>query len=647
MLWGENSSGRFDHKESRGGFAFMIFGFASFLVTFRRWELELPRRRSKILRRSEPFDVAEWSDAIPAFDDDEEEVVIDSEDYDDLMSDEQLAELPGWLASALALHGNSTTRTLADLTEREAEAITERYLSDSKKTQLDVACTLDVSLARASQLETQARNKLTPVDESFGDLVVIPRRRVPSKQRLWYAAGNRRKKINKVGAYRDSGDHFPEVSMTQLEAQEALVMRYLVKDVGYFYFKDDLELDDDALATIVARHGRVLAQKRETLQAKGDALMRHLGGRHNIDAFRQIIRQQPTLLGLATATIDEKMAFIKTNYDVDTPEKIVHCLLRAPGLLTSSIELTLEPALESLRDLVKDSTVIKKMMREAPQIARSPHIETNADLLTAWLYDGDADSVLVDKILARVPGVLALKPETLDTRLDGLQDLFSRRRKMKKKDNKTPRAAVERWPRILLYRRTSILKMKALLVETLGKGTDIAAIAARCPSVFARSKPAISAVLAYLIRDVNLGSHRARKVVERRPQALTLNIETNLKPALAFLRDSLHLDNAGLADLVFKYPEVLGLSIEKNLKPKLAFLDDVANGCFPESGHDALTAKRAAVLTHPPILGYSLERRLRPRINELRTVYDVPFDGITRFLPLSETSFRAKLETLA
>ncbi|KAK7242273.1 serralysin-like protein [Aureococcus anophagefferens] len=43
------------------------------------------------------------------------------------------------------------------------------------------------------------------------------------------------------------------------------------KRVGYFYFRDELQVDEETLSRVLAQHGPVLSQRRDTLQRKGGA----------------------------------------------------------------------------------------------------------------------------------------------------------------------------------------------------------------------------------------------------------------------------------------------------------------------------------------------------------------------------------------
>ncbi|KAH8044924.1 hypothetical protein JL721_12728 [Aureococcus anophagefferens] len=135
-------------------------------------------------------------------------------------------------------------------------------------TQLECSLRLDLSLARVAQLERAARRKL----ETTGEIREL-----------------------------ESDD------ARRALAEGSLMLTLFEKRVGYFYFRDELQVDEETLSRVLAQHGPVLSQRRDTLQRKGEALREAL----DLDAaLRRLVSSQPTILGLNADALAAKIAWL-------------------------------------------------------------------------------------------------------------------------------------------------------------------------------------------------------------------------------------------------------------------------------------------------------------------------------------------------
>ena len=92
-------------------------------------------------------------------------------------------------------------------------------------------------------------------------------------------------------------------------AEGRLMLGVMERRVGYFYFRDELGLDEVTMSRLLAHHGAVLSQRRDTLAEKGASLRRHL----NLDEneLKKLIRVQPTLLGHNATQLQRKIEWLR------------------------------------------------------------------------------------------------------------------------------------------------------------------------------------------------------------------------------------------------------------------------------------------------------------------------------------------------
>ena len=239
--------------------------------------------RMRATRRSaadEPLDV--WADAVSAFDGDDDE-----EAYYGLSPPRP--DAPPWLHAAIVAAGGDAELALAPLTDREADVLLERYWMEPS-TQLECSLRLDLSLARVAQLERAARRKL----ETTGEIREL-----------------------------ESDD------ARRALAEGSLMLTLFEKRVGYFYFRDELQVDEETLSRVLAQHGPVLSQRRDTLQRKGEALREAL----DLDdaALRRLVSSQPTILGLNADALAAKIAWLAARCGVPR-RRLGDACVRCPQL---------------------------------------------------------------------------------------------------------------------------------------------------------------------------------------------------------------------------------------------------------------------------------------------------------------------------
>lgn len=432
-------------------------------------------------------------------------------------------EMPPWLASALKQNSSA----LDSLSEREAQVLQARYLGGSKRTQMDAALSMGVSSARAGQLEQQARK--------------------------W---------------------------LTREQAEIELVVQLLESKMGYFYLKDDLGVDDATLAAVTTRHGTVLGQTRETLNAKAETLKKALC--MDQDALRTLVSRQPTNLGFASTSMLAKIDFLTRVYHVAPKTLGMLCATKAPSLLTYS--------LETLRRRHRPD--LAEFFQRVPSIAVSERPALNARLLDR-------------RTMEKVPELLLLDPDVLSERLATL-----------------PARAVFRWPRILCTHPWTIRRASEVLRHA---GVDSDHVLSTSPSSLALSTAKLERQIEFF-NDVFEGdAAKTARFVNRRPQALGLSVDTNLRPTFAWLRQRLNVSS--LAPLLDKYPTVVGLAVT-NLEPKL----DLFASYKPADLY-------GLILRRPALLGYSLEKRLKPRLKILCDDLGLSIDEAQKSMPLDDRTF--------
>ena len=113
-----------------------------------------------------------------------------------------------------------------------------------------------------------------------------------------------------------------------------LMLGVMERRVGYFYFRDELGLDEATLGRLLAHHGAVLSQRRDTLAEKGASLRRHL----NLDEseLKKLIRVQPTLLGHNATQLRRKIEWLRTACDCAHERELGQACLKCPPLLATS-----------------------------------------------------------------------------------------------------------------------------------------------------------------------------------------------------------------------------------------------------------------------------------------------------------------------
>lgn len=441
----------------------------------------------------------DWADAISFDDDEEEEIWMEEEEY----------EVPWWVQQQLEVDANVLTR-------REAEVVRLRYLSSSRRrTLLEVACAMEVSLARASQLEQQAKRKLSSSSKS------IPGHPYRSKRRKFEKVYGRRKKIvaRRLDASLSSWS-----STSRAAAEAALALKLLESRVGYFYLKDDLGLSEEVLGRIASSHGPILSQRRETLREKGQALERLTG----VPAS-ELVAKQPNLLGFSTQTIGEKVAFLKKAYQFEG-------WLEAPSALTCSLASLRNIESQLLEMFSPEDTVA--LIRSCPRLVRSKRGPVNAKILL---------SVMSTKALLRWPRSLLIDPDQVAARIAA-----SRRIGIN----------LETSPKVVSYDVDGKLRQFARVLD------DDAALCesfvAKQPSLLGLSSKNLREKKKFFSQHFGDDSHR---IMVKRPSALGLSLE-NLKSLLEWLSGK--VDDP--CTLVKKYPTVLGLNIQNNLEAKYRLL---------------------------------------------------------------------------
>ena len=577
--------------------------------------------RARATRRSaadEPLDV--WADAVSAFDGDDDE-----EAYYGLSPPRP--DAPPWLHAAIVAAGGDAELALAPLTDREADVLLERYWMEPS-TQLECSLRLDLSLARVAQLERAARRKL----ETTGEIREL-----------------------------ESDD------ARRALAEGSLMLTLFEKRVGYFYFRDELRVDEETLSRVLAQHGPVLSQRRDTLQRKGEAL------RENLDlddaALRRLVSSQPTILGLNADALAAKIAWLAARCGVPR-RRLGDACVRCPQLLTASLRKTLEPNFRTYAHL--DAALPAALLGTWPGALRATGLRGRLRALDALDAEGsggalaaraanaslDAPKALALRVAEKAPRVLCLDAATLAARVNGLVASLGAR---------AASDACYRHPELLLTSPDQLARLTDALGDELalsaraaaGLGTLVATKAAKVANSVADAK--LRQRLAFLRDELGLGVDRAAAVVSKRPQCLGLSVPGTLRTTCRFLAARLlgapplnasappeALDDvfdtrtrANLASLVASYPTVLGLSVDANLAPKL---DALAAAAADSPGvDDGAAAAAAAVIACPALLGYSLDSRLRPRLEEMR-LRGLPFVHITNLAQVPERLFLAKLE---
>ena len=168
------------------------------------------------------FEVDAWRDAVVAFDDDEDEdfeLFLDDLDGDLEETPPPRDDAPRYLREAVEVCGADVA--LEGLTARERDVLEARYWSEAPRTQLDAANELDVSLTRVNNLERSARKKLERLLEE-------------------------RRSMAQTDADVSDDDGLSDAAQRAL-AEGRLMLGVMERRVGYFYFRDELGLDEATL----------------------------------------------------------------------------------------------------------------------------------------------------------------------------------------------------------------------------------------------------------------------------------------------------------------------------------------------------------------------------------------------------------------
>ena len=209
-----------------------------------------------------------------------------------------------------------------------------------------MALSLEISVARASQLETSARERVRPAAEALESFT----------------------------------------DRTRGAAEGALMLQLFARRLGYFYLRDELGLDEPTLARVASRHGPILGLRRETLAAKGALLSRRLGLTADDGRLRALVAKQPSVLGHSVATLELKLAWIEEAYALSTAE-LGDVVVGNPSLLSASVNDALRPARAALADL-GDAALARKVALGAPQClrARALYLADTASLFFTSQY---------------------------------------------------------------------------------------------------------------------------------------------------------------------------------------------------------------------------------------------------------------------
>jgi hypothetical protein len=573
------------------------------------------------------FEVDAWRDAVVAFDDDEDEdfeLFLDDLDGDLEETPPPRDDAPRYLREAVEVCGADVA--LEGLTARERDVLEARYWSEAPRTQLDAANELDVSLTRVNNLERSARKKLERLLEE-------------------------RRSMEQTEAEPSDDDGLSDAAQRAL-AEGRLMLGVMERRVGYFYFRDELGLDEVTMSRLLAHHGAVLSQRRDTLAEKGASLRRHL----NLDEneLKKLIRVQPTLLGHNATQLQRKIEWLRAACELEHARELGQACLRCPPLLATSARRVLAPAITQLRALDPSGALARRILEQHPNALRARDVGARLKAL-ADAVDGDAQDAA--RMAWKEPRALAIDARSLEERAAALRRALGERE---------ANALIGKRPDVLLASTSKLSDVAAALELSLGltraNATRLAArVASTAPRVVASTASAkVHQRATFLCKELGLSPERAAAVVYRRPQCLGLSVEKNLRPACAWLASELlggsekvaslqeidadKLD--ALRNLVDAYPTVLGLSVEKNLKPKLhALRTELKPSELRDRGKHPLArdGAAAAVLQCPALLGYSLDGRLRPRLRRIRQA-GLPLADIATLAQCPEAQFEKRLQ---
>merc|ERR1719506_532725 len=309
------------------------------------------------------FEVDAWRDAVVAFDDDEDEdfeLFLDDLDGDLEETPPPRDDAPRYLREAVEVCGADVA--LEGLTARERDVLEARYWSEAPRTQLDAANELDVSLTRVNNLERSARKKLERLLEE-------------------------RRSMEQTEAEPSDDDGLSDAAQRAL-AEGRLMLGVMERRVGYFYFRDELGLDEATLGRLLVHHGAVLSQRRDTLAEKGASLRRHL----NLDEneLRKLIRSQPTLLGHNATRLQRKIEWLRTACDcAHVRSELGQACLKCPPLLATSARRVLAPAIMQLRSLDPSGALVRRILEQYPSALRMRDVGGRLKAL-ADIVAGDA-----------------------------------------------------------------------------------------------------------------------------------------------------------------------------------------------------------------------------------------------------------------
>ena len=338
-----------------------------------------------------------WRDAVVAFDDDEDEdfeLFLDDLDGDLEETPPPRDDAPRYLREAVEVCGADAA--LEGLTARERDVLEARYWSEAPRTQLDAANELDVSLTRVNNLERSARKKLERLLEE-------------------------RRSMAQTDADVSDDDGLSDAAQRAL-AEGRLMLGVMERRVGYFYFRDELGLDEATLGRLLAHHGAVLSQRRDTLAEKGASLRRHL----NLDEseLKKLIRVQPTLLGHNATQLRRKIEWLRTACDCAHERELGQACLKCPPLLATSARRVLAPAITQLRALDPSGALARRILEQHPNALRARDVGARLKAL-ADAVDGDAQDAA--RMAWKEPRALAIDARSLDERAAALRQALGER----------------------------------------------------------------------------------------------------------------------------------------------------------------------------------------------------------------------------
>jgi hypothetical protein len=273
------------------------------------------------------------------------------------------------------------------------------------------------------------------------------------------------------------------------------------------------------------------------------------------DAARILMLRAPLVLASDLEwTLEPRLAALRELLPgVDIPTLVV----RAPAVLELDLQTMLEPRVRQLEAMLPKGVDVARTVRRAPTLLHLPDLEQRLAALGA-LLPGVSSSQLV----SRAPSLLAYAPEAVVRKLDELAELFG--------SAANAAAMVKREPALLTYDVRHTLAAKVRVFETWLPNLD------------------------------------ATKLLVAAPRLLSYDVATMLPRKLAALADA--LPGADIPRLIKSVPQLLEYDVETKLPPKTACMHVLTTAPSPLHRYDVetklppkLTALRA--LFHPRAIG--------------------------------------------